>query len=784
MPETLAERAARLAKAAEATGHSSGGPLADRARRLAGDTTTAQPSRTMGAGWQMAAHLKGLERTPAESTHGLNRNRDGASGDFEAVAPAVPGLVAAATQALPGMEAVQAGARSVVRRQPYRDALSDMRRQTDAIPGAVKFGLQTAVAAPFWPLSKNPATMGALFFGAHAALDADPDLSAGQRATNTAKQGAYGWGLGKAGELGYVMARAAGTPSYSAQRLAQKQRIKQTDAVNYGKAEAEGAAFTGPRPDKLDAAFEAPDIKPYVEAVRSTRQFANADDATVLREAYKLLSERQRMMGRRVLTADDFKAGSTLEGREIGLAKQQLAEAADEVMPSFRAANAEHARLEAEAAAAKLGARAGKNIIRNTEPMGKKAETESAEALRKAMKAMSPEERHAAEQAMLGKLKKDLGLSFNPLKGFGIGKNLARANRLAPYLRPTEDKSALLQFLNGLSKKPGPPAVAPKRDVLALPAPAEAPPGSLPDPDPFAAVRPFSRWLPEKPLAPKLADEVFGKQPPEMQQHIEQDAVLSWLFHRGPFGASGRGGEARPLGRKGMIDFNRSAPDPLAGTKVVDEAGQPKRVYHGTSAAYKDFDPQKLDDSALFGPGYYWTEDPMAAGGDGAGRMGYTGKGAGARPNVRPARLAIKKPFDIDAALPDDDSVRRLMEAAGLPQHYVFGDRSRPIPPSAYLSAESLYEELTRVLGGKAPANRFLREHGYDGITHIGGARTGNKPHRVWIAFDREQIRSPWGNDRTQYGKAPLKVVGSLAGAGAAGLAADAVARRHKKQQP
>lgn len=37
---------------------------------------------------------------------------------------------------------------------------------------------------------------------------------------------------------------------------------------------------------------------------------------------------------------------------------------------------------------------------------------------------------------------------------------------------------------------------------------------------------------------------------------------------------------------------------------------------------------------------------------------------------------------------------------------------------------------------------KYLREQGYDGITHIGGQVSGGKKHRVWIAFEPTQIKS------------------------------------------
>jgi hypothetical protein len=239
----------------------------------------------------------------------------------------------------------------------------------------------------------------------------------------------------------------------------------------------------------------------------------------------------------------------------------------------------------------------------------------------------------------------------------------------------------------------------------------------------------------------------------------------------------------------------------LAGTKVVDKAGVPKRVFHGTPAAFENFDPKKLDNDALYGPGFYWTEDAATAGGDGVTVAGYSQKGAvpqgpeyqpaairarmaereqkmkipsisadglkklqayqrndveilnalesGGGPNVRPARLAMKNPFDINRVYSHDE-VADIYARGGLPEE---AERYREIHGNVRGSeptGQRLWDSIVEMAGGdKGVANAMLKDAGFDGITHIGGSNTGNKPHRVWITFDRSQIRSPWGDAKT-----------------------------------
>jgi 2'-5' RNA ligase len=206
---------------------------------------------------------------------------------------------------------------------------------------------------------------------------------------------------------------------------------------------------------------------------------------------------------------------------------------------------------------------------------------------------------------------------------------------------------------------------------------------------------------------------------------------------------------------------------------LVDAAGQPKRVYHGTRHAFGEFNEGFTDPSALYGPGFYFTEDPTVA-------SSYTTKGRAVRsaaqiqrdidyvartdglsddaresallgleqereaarhgqpfdsPNVRPAHVALQKPFDVDHAYSADETA------------HVF-DTARAgfeVDPKQTYSGDEIYQQLVEDFqGDKQAVNETLAQSGYDGITHVGGARRGDHPHRVWIAFDSAQIRSPF----------------------------------------
>jgi hypothetical protein len=246
-------------------------------------------------------------------------------------------------------------------------------------------------------------------------------------------------------------------------------------------------------------------------------------------------------------------------------------------------------------------------------------------------------------------------------------------------------------------------------------------------------------------------------------------------------------GPVRALGMVGKMD------DVLARTRVLDDAGKPRQVYHGTSHAFENFDPKLRDKEALYGPGFYWTEDAGTAGGDGV-IQGYALKGQGDNPNVRPARLAIRNPFDVDDLLDEDEIERVLQLAESLAPSHDW-DYARELiearAETTNVSGDDLYKVLWKTRGedgrplGRAAANDVLQKAGFDGITHIGGKLTNNKSHRVWIAFDRSQIRSPFGDPAAapQWGKASIPATALTGAAGEAGLAAFAKAKEEGKKK-
>jgi hypothetical protein len=189
------------------------------------------------------------------------------------------------------------------------------------------------------------------------------------------------------------------------------------------------------------------------------------------------------------------------------------------------------------------------------------------------------------------------------------------------------------------------------------------------------------------------------------------------------------------------------------------EDGSPKPVYHGTQSprVIEEIDMSKSDPDALYGPGFYMTQSSEVA----AGNDGYasTKSYSGSKNKVELIQLAEKHPdfageVELFESFGDDPETARQGAALklaeegkitfGTPHAYkLFANIRKPFDVDANISPEmqkeifgvplsqnqmsgkEVYDYIVNQQGSKAKANSFLREAGFDGITHIGG---GFKP--------------------------------------------------------
>ena len=170
---------------------------------------------------------------------------------------------------------------------------------------------------------------------------------------------------------------------------------------------------------------------------------------------------------------------------------------------------------------------------------------------------------------------------------------------------------------------------------------------------------------------------------------------------------------------------------------AIRENPQPTEiVYHGSQNVFEVFEPSKTRDTALYGPGAYFTEDPSVASG-----YARTRRQAEAAPNVTPVRLNnIKKIFDIDA--PADkgilDNLQKLLDEDDVMANLIDDgvERTGLDFPQDIKTNKDLYRFLTGMQGNeRAEVNDMLMDYGFDAITHIGGGPTRTAPHRVWIVL-------------------------------------------------
>lgn len=171
--------------------------------------------------------------------------------------------------------------------------------------------------------------------------------------------------------------------------------------------------------------------------------------------------------------------------------------------------------------------------------------------------------------------------------------------------------------------------------------------------------------------------------------------------------------------------------------KLVDEAAKENgyiiKAYHGTSnGGFNVFDTYGSN-FGLFGQGSYFTENKSVA-------ESYTQKGKGDNKKVYECYLDIKNPLDMDKNANVEDWIR----ASGIDDDYYFEDCK---------TNEDCFKALKEYCQDdgmyKYEAESFIFDTilamNYDGITHIGGGRYNKKDetrHRVWIAFEPNQIKS------------------------------------------
>ncbi|MER8602781.1 D-Ala-D-Ala carboxypeptidase family metallohydrolase [Mesorhizobium sp. M1233] len=176
-------------------------------------------------------------------------------------------------------------------------------------------------------------------------------------------------------------------------------------------------------------------------------------------------------------------------------------------------------------------------------------------------------------------------------------------------------------------------------------------------------------------------------------------------------------------------------------SEVVDAAGHPMKVFHGTSKGNFDSFDTYAGSYGLMGAGSYFTEDPAVASTYSAkGGVKMLKRGIWPEPVVYPVYLSLQNTIDMDAKA-DQAAWQKAFS-----HHADFEDVPADATNEQMLRSleEALTEEMMPSYEGAEIVQDGLRGMGYDGATHIGGGRVAadGVKHRVWIAFEPEQIKS------------------------------------------
>lgn len=241
-----------------------------------------------------------------------------------------------------------------------------------------------------------------------------------------------------------------------------------------------------------------------------------------------------------------------------------------------------------------------------------------------------------------------------------------------------------------------------------------------------------------------------------------------------------------------------------ADPRLKTPEGQPVPLYHGTQSptVIEEIDLSKADPNGLYGPGFYMTQDPEVAAGEGGYAQTkssqvrefdkYTDEELRKTPEYREAYnmyaeaypealrsdsefsfeesidqsalndlrartisnphayklyANIKKPFDVDKIFSPEDLISLVKSAKVMGMKSYMADFFLyKAKVDGFMRGQEIYDWLQSGLGSKETVNNFLRGEGYDGITHIGGVYK-DRQHRVWIAFDPAQVKSAWAKE-------------------------------------
>jgi hypothetical protein len=355
-------------------------------------------------------------------------------------AEAIPAAIANVSRDIPGAEAAQAFARSLVRRQPYAEALQDIRGATASLPASVRVptrlagGMLATAAAPGSTLARQGAAYGA----AMGLTEASPEVGVAERVTRGAGQAAFGAAVGKATDVLGTVGRARATPTAESTLLRQEARRAAEAGPKYETFRKMGdLAENISTPEQMERTvtiLELPVVRRAINLVKeeSPRLSKLADtDAQVLDAVYKRIGNRS------------FRSQM---GYETGEAADELLAVMDDLSGgAYSPAVGAYRRGSQEIAATERGAGMISAGPRPSRATLESAVEQSVEGMPKWLERASPEERLAALRGVLGELRQ-FGV-YDVLSPVGAG--FRGGPSLVPGARRAIRASELVNMLEG-----------------------------------------------------------------------------------------------------------------------------------------------------------------------------------------------------------------------------------------------------------------------------------------------------------------------------------------------
>jgi hypothetical protein len=392
----------------------------------------------------------------------------------------VTGGLASFLKAVPGGEMAQAGARSLVRDQPYAEALQDVRGAVADAPAPVRVMNTMAGAIPSNAVMPGgPAMQGLLYGGSLNALQADPETvdsqyrdfvnptTMGERAFNAGVGGVTDAMIGKGMDVASTAGRALFNRGIVGEtRALTDQRANATRPL-FEQADIEGAMAQGARGTQgiatpgIRQVLREPRIAEVQSDLMQLQEFRGlpVDDPRVLDATYKALGDIERQLQAPLNAMNPTRVNTgRFNVRDVQSAKQQLLDAMSRApnapMPTYAGAVDEYAAQSGLLDATNRGYQA----MRTASGAGgspKNLLKHGPESLLDFLEGAQPEVGEAALRGAESHIKRSVGAAgitgmLNPLRTVGRSALLDGGNLLRKIESglPQTTPRTLLELLN------------------------------------------------------------------------------------------------------------------------------------------------------------------------------------------------------------------------------------------------------------------------------------------------------------------------------------------------